>query len=606
MRLKEIRVKNFRSIVDSGVVRIEPLQALVGENNCGKSNLIRSIQVFLSSGVGGVHRDDFFDPGRSIIITASFSDLTMSERRMLRPYLKSGDLILEKHIQLEQDDRTGRTSPKPEYHGYVAEPKDWWLSVTGVINHEKSERPNWRNIAEEHQILEYVLNDAGKVNKKSYEIGIRQILNEKDDIEFNEPLLGVPEALSYGNRKVLLENLPLFRLLPAITDYSHEVDKRTSTSNFRLLMGDLAERILIHDPRYNQIERNLAQLSQLLNSPREDQEQREGLDRLEIFDAVEIKLRNLISQLMPTVQGIRLTVELEAPRDIFSKGVSILVDDGKLTDVLMKGHGLQRCVVFGILQALIQSQRGQLIELPEGEIADEPEYRPMILGIEEPELYIHPQMQRLIYRVLREFTKTDQVLYSTHSPAFVDVAIYECIASVRKNSVEEGTLIYQCESGVLDASSERKTFQFVSSFGLEQNQMFFANRVVLVEGEEDIIALMATARHLGLFIEFPEEKGFTLIATGSKQEMPKYMKLLYGFKIPFVILHELDDDPDSDINKEIDNLLHGNSSVRLANRLEDVVGHEGHFNKKYNAMKFFEDSTNISEDFVKVTRDIFR
>src|SRR3546814_16188549 len=59
-------------------------------------------------------------------------------------------------------------------------------------------------------------------------------------------------------------------------------------------------------------------------------------------------LRDVVKKLMPTVQSVSLGVEVEASRDIFSKGVSIKIDDGVLTDVLDKGHGMQRSLVFSL------------------------------------------------------------------------------------------------------------------------------------------------------------------------------------------------------------------------------------------------------------------
>ena len=215
-------------------------------------------------------------------------------------------------------------------------------------------------------------------------------------------------------------------------------------------------------------------------------------------------------------------------------------------------------------------------------------------------------MQRLIYGVLKAFTSSDQVVYSTHSQAFVDVGKYESIAVVRKDSVVGGTKVKQCEAGVLDAVTERKTFQFVSSFGLEQNSMFFAKNVVLVEGEEDVIAVLATGRELDLFKDFPEEIGYTLASTNSKQEMPKYMKLLNGFNVPYTILHELDGDPESEKNMAIKDLLGQNRAVELPNKLEDAVGHDGHFHRAYDAMKFFQNPDNITEQLRNTVKSLFR
>jgi CRISPR-associated exonuclease Cas4 len=603
MRLIKLHIRNYRSIVDSGDTRIEPLQAFVGENNAGKSNLLYALQAFLTSGTGGVEESAFFDTNNPIIIRATFGKLTSIERKRLRPYLLGDKLIIEKQIRLQGDRKSGKIKPNAEYHGYIAKPKEWWLSVEEVINHD-GQRPKWEQVASQHGILDYVKDESGKVTKSSYEAGIRRILLEREDIEFEEPELGQTQAL--GLQPVLLESLPSFHLLPAITDYSDEIDRRSSSTNFRRLMADLADRILRFDPRFQEIEKALKTVTALLNVPKAGEQREEGQERLTILKNVEEKLKEVIARLMPSVCSVCLEVGIEPTREIFSRGVSIWVDDGKLTEVVMKGHGLQRCVVFGLLQAMILNQRGQLISTPESHTDKiEKDERAIILAIEEPELYIHPQMQRLIYRVLKDFAMTDQVIYTTHSPMFIDLSSYEALGVIRKDSLETGTRVCQCDYGVLDEESERKKFQFLSSFSLEKNQMFFAKRVILVEGEKDVIAILATGRELSLFSEFPEELGFTIVTTDSKDEVPKYMKLLNAFCIPYVVLHELDGDPNSPENLKIRSLLNENKTVELLNNLEETVGHRGRFSRIYDAKKYFENSANIGDELKGVVRQLF-
>lgn len=603
MKIIDFSISNFRSFVVSGDIRIESLQGFVGENNAGKSNLLYALQVFLTSGAGGVSKADFHNLDFPIIIKASFGLLSSTEKIKLRKYIIGNKLILEKHVSYQEDPRSGKPKATAEYHGYLSKPRDWWLSVEGV-EEQKGTRPKWEEIAQSYSLLDYVRDNLGKVTKKSYEAGLQKYIMENEDIEFAEPELGKTQAL--GLQPVLLDALPSFHLLPAITDYSDEIDKRSTTTTFRRLMADLSDRILRFDPRFQQIEATLKNLTALLNPPKEGEHRDVGQERLGILDRVEAKLQELISALMPSVSAVRVEVTVEGSKEIFSRGVSIWVDDGKLTEVLMKGHGLQRCLVFCLIQALILNQRGQLIPALEMTTESKTEHKSIILAIEEPELYIHPQMQRLIFGVLRDFAETDQVIYSTHSPMFIDVWRYERIGVVRKDSVSTGTYVYTCDVGTLDQKDERKTFQFLSSFGLEDNQMFFAKKVILVEGEEDIIAIIAAGRQLSLFKEFPEEIGYSVISAGDKDTIPKYMKLLNGFQIPYVVLHELDGKPVSEEkNHKITSLIKDNKIVAIESRLEDIVGHEGHFGKKYYAKKFFENISNITDTLKSVVRELF-
>ena len=595
MRLVRLSIKNFRSIKDIDDLRIEPLQGFVGENNAGKSNILRAMSCFLSARAGGMTPEDFNDPAQQATIEAEFDDLSDSERKRLRTYLIGDRLILQKRLDIVRDDRSGKTRVESEYHGYRAEPRDWWLSTAKVIE-EKGSRPKWQEIAVEYGILNYVQGDDGKVNKASYEAGLVRLLQERDDIEYDAPELGQTQAL--GIQQNLLASLPEFYLLPAITDYSDEIDRRSSSTVFRRLMGDLADRIMRADPRYNEIETALTRLRQLFNPALTGEEPQ----RLDALADVEVTLRDTIKRLMPSVDGVQLAVEVEESKAIVSKGVTIKVDDGVLTDVLAKGHGMQRSIVFALLQMLIKSGQQQ------------GEARPIILGIEEPELYIHPHAQRLIYRVLKDFAGltddadeaagTDQVIYTTHSPAFVDISRYERIGVVRKYS-PAGTKIRQCAVGVLGTLEERKGFKLLTSFGLKHNELFFARDCIIVEGAEDEVGIIATCRKLGVITDLPDEMGLSIVVADGKGDIPKFQKVLNAFAFDYGVLLELDGNPETDRQTApiLDN-LNGNRVAKVANRLEDALGVGRHFDDQRHAKKFFSDPVNINDAMEDIVRSL--
>jgi putative ATP-dependent endonuclease of the OLD family len=425
MRLAALSVRNFRSIKAAENVRIELVQAFVGENNCGKSNLLRAVECFLSSGAGGVEPSDFNDQAHPASIECEFTGLSEAERKRLRPYLLEGArVVLRKELRVVIDPSRGRVTVKAEYHGYQADPKEFHYSLKKI--EEKGGKPDWQKLADEGGFLDLAKTEDGKVNKTSFRAALEQFLLE-NEVEYEDPVLGETQAL--GIPQNLLSALPEFYLLPAITDYSNEIDRRSSSTVFRRLMADLSERLLRVDPRYQEVNDALKRVRALLNVSTEPG----APARLTALGGVETKLRDTVKGLMPSVKAVRLDIEVEEPKDIFSKGVSIRVDDGVVTDVLDKGHGLQRSLVFAMLQMLIESGRN---EGPSGA-------RPILLAIEEPELYIHPHSQRLIFGVLKSFAGLkdddgavtgDQVLYTTHSPAFIEIGNYERIAVVRKPS----------------------------------------------------------------------------------------------------------------------------------------------------------------------------
>lgn len=593
MRLTRIRVQNYKSFIDSGEVRLEQVQALVGENNAGKSNMLHAIEWFLSAGTGGVSAEDVPDKDNPMVVESEFSELTQDERKQLRRYLLGEKLVIRKELLVGVDEKSGKTKLEVAFHGYIAEPKEWWLSVEKVVEQEGA-RPKWAEIAEKYGILEYVRSPEGKVDKKSYEQGVGKLLVEREDIEYDEPKLADAKAL--GFQQNLLRLLPEFYLLPAITDYSDEIDKRSSSTVFRRLMGQLSDRILKADPRYQELEGALRTIKNLLNPPAGAAGAEQEQLRMPSLAAVENQLRELISRLMPSVKHVQVEVAITETQDLFSSGVALQVDDGVLTDVLDKGHGLQRSVVFGLLQMLIKNSRNQ---------QGAQDIRPILLAIEEPELYIHPQSQRLIFHVLEEFgsgqladgNANDQVIYSTHSPAFLSVSDYERVAIVRKMDAAVGSKVLQCDAGVLGDANEKKVFKLLNSFDLRHNQLFFARRVVLVEGEQDEICIVATGRKLGLFKEFPEEIGFSIIVTGNKEEIPKFQKVLNAFGVSYATLLEMDGKPAGEgKNAEILALAGGNRVVQLPKTMEDAAGLANHFKDTHQCVQHFSDPARITAE----------
>jgi len=602
MILRNLRVQNFRSIKDSGDIVLASIFALVGENNSGKSNLIRAIECLTSAGTSGIGKEDFLDSNEPIIIKGTFDNLLPYETRRWRSYLVGHQLILEKHFRVSIDDRTGKDKVETEFHGYRAEPKEWYLSIP-KIEERSGTRVNWKEIVDSNQLPSYFLQD-GKCNKTVFQKALSRYLEEKE-VEYESPNLSSTQAL--GLQSNVVATLPAVYLLKAITDYGDEIDRRASSSTFRRLMGDLADRILKTDPKYREVQTALDTIKALLNKPTTGEPEA----RLPSLATVEARITALLKKLMPSVERVSMEITIDEMKDIFSSGVSLTVDDGVDTDVLSKGHGLQRCIVFTLLQTLIMNERNQLVAIPDGEQA---ETRRIILGIEEPELYIHPQLSKLFYDVMREFSKTDQVIYSTHSPLFVDAFEYDKIAIVKKPSAKIGTKVHGCDLQAFEGLDERRVFQGLTKLNPSINEMFFARRVVLVEGPEDNIAISAVLQAEKMIVNRTEELDWSIVVAGGKQSIPFFQRVLNGFGIPYTVLHDHDITPEmgeddrkihEKRNETISFLAKSNPVHTFPVKLEQSLGLDHHFKDQYEAHKLFQDHRNITDEVRRIIKAVF-
>jgi putative ATP-dependent endonuclease of the OLD family len=603
MILKKTRVQNYRSIKDSNDIPLSRIFAFIGENNAGKSNLIRAIESFISAGAGGIAKPDFNDPDLPIILKGEFVSLTPSEKRRWRSYLVGESLTLEKHLQLEVDDRSGKEKVSAEFHGYKAEPKEWFLSIV-KIEERAASKVDWKKIVDDNKLPQYFI-EAGKSTKAIFQKALFRFL-EENEVEYDAPDISATQAL--GLQSNVVATLPSIYFLRAITDYNDEIDKRSTSTTFRRLMGELSERILKKDPKYREVQAALDIINSLLNRSTTDEPEK----RLVSLAKVEARFTELLKKLMPSVERVTMAIVLDEIKDIFSSGVTLSVDDGVDTSVLAKGHGLQRCLVFTLLQTLIMNERNQLI--PENGVVPADETHHIILAIEEPELYIHPQLGKLFYDVMQEFSKTDQVIYSTHSPVFIDAFEYDKLGIVKKANVLVGTTVQVCNPEIFDGLEERKIFQGLTRLNPVVSEMFFARRILLVEGPEDQVAITSVLQDEKKIINRVEELGWSILVAWGKPSIPFFQRILNGFNIPYAVLHDHDitgemDANDKDTNEKqnntISSLANGNMIYEYPVRLEESLGLDHHFKGQYEAYKFFEDRQRITPELRKIVTDIF-
>jgi predicted ATP-dependent endonuclease of OLD family len=159
------------------------------------------------------------------------------------------------------------------------------------------------------------------------------------------------------------------------------------------------------------------------------------------------------------------------------------------------------------------------------------------LVIEEPELYLHPHACRYFKSVLQSLSNEGvQVFYSTHSPSFVNLDSYNDLYIVRRKP-GGGTEVSSGRNIVMDEEDRRK-LKLESRFDAAKNEMFFAQRVLLVEGPSEKGTFKIVPDLMN--IEF-DQSGTSVVDTGSKTQMPMFSYMLSEFGIPHVCLVDKDE-----------------------------------------------------------------
>jgi len=189
-----------------------------------------------------------------------------------------------------------------------------------------------------------------------------------------------------------------------------------------------------------------------------------------------------------------------------------------------------------------------------------------ILLIQEPELYLHPHACRHFYSLLRDLSERGvQVVFTTHNPAFLDIADYRSIYLVRKE--EELTRVFGgSEVGI----SEEDKLKMITRFDSMASEVFFAKAVLLVEGSEDRIAC-SKAFQLDKFDI--DKEGISITCCGGKPGIPFMARILTSLRIPTWVFCDRDPSkPTEEKSAEIKGIIGDENFFELPDELETALG----------------------------------
>ncbi len=209
-----------------------------------------------------------------------------------------------------------------------------------------------------------------------------------------------------------------------------------------------------------------------------------------------------------------------------------------------------------------------------------------VLMIEEPELFLRPQAQRALYRLLRDFAAHgNQVLYSTHAASFLNVARLDELAVVQRD-VHGVTRIRRPR-----ALPQAETFRALSEFDAERSELLLARAALLVEGRTEKLVFPFLFRALGHDVD---REGISIVECGGKPNIPIIAEVCNDVGIPYLVVHDRDAAPGrrpiaSELvaNDAIIRVAGRERTVELARDFEEVARLHGHRHKPERALHWF-------------------
>lgn len=113
-----------------------------------------------------------------------------------------------------------------------------------------------------------------------------------------------------------------------------------------------------------------------------------------------------------------------------------------------------------------------------------------VIVIDEPELSLHPALQRKLSALLVEYSADRQIVIATHSPYFVNMEALINGAVIARTFINDNKTILAQLSATTAASLKGLISNTNNPhiFGLNAQEIFFVeDQVILVEGQEDVV-----------------------------------------------------------------------------------------------------------------------
>ena len=541
MRIAHMAVENLLCVRQANVP-LSDVTALVGRNGAGKSTLIRALRLFYEGG-GRIAEEDFYarDTSSPIAVEVTWDRLTEPETAAYGAYVDRGTLTVRKEMPLGGDASYHGSRLQYEPFGRVracagardrinaynelvtaGEVTDLTETVRSSADAERA-MDDWEGA---HPELCTRALDSGKFfGFKNVGVGLL--------LQFTK-LVYVPAVRDAADDAVEGRDNPLSQLIEMIVRSALKQDREIS--EFRAEVADRYAELFSVD--------RLPQLRKL----------GQGLTE---------KLRYYASNAAVNLDWD----ESQTPDIPLPKAIAALEEDGFPGEVSRKGHGLQRAFILTLLQFLAALREpttgGEDAVLIDPSSAEEAAPS-MVLAIEEPELYQHPSRQRRFASVLRSLSGAapdgayTQVIYSTHAPHFVNVQYGDDVRLVRKVHPTQDPshpMCAQVSHASLDriaADLERARGTSSGKFTAETlrphlvgvmtplvNEGFFADVVVLVEGESDRAALLGTAR---LLDEDLDAYGVVVVPVIGKANLDRPFAIFDSLGIPCYVVFDGDKD----------------------------------------------------------------
>lgn len=568
MKLHSLQIEGFRKHHNTTIV-FSDSTFLIGENNVGKSSILFALDYLLNV-KARIPNDEYYsitEEGKkkclaeNIILTAEFRNLP-AEAKTWRGFKGR---ILSYTPSSESD-----TGLKFVYR------KTFPLGGNAIIETHEYQR----KIKESYygcQTIDDFL--AAGVSSDILTEDIKKIKSDKkitpNDLKLFlniEELCDVDETTNDwvknpgGIPQIVMCKLPKYLLIPA----QDKEDEITGTSGtLQNTLNELFSEVRDISENYKKAQEYLDKLAKELDPTDES---------TEVFKMIK-ELNGIVSEVFPNT-GISASTNLSDAKKVIKPVFDIEMNSNISTVTKLQGTGLIRSTVFALLRykCLRDNKKDN-------------SGRPLIIGFEEPEIYLHPnainKMRDIIYNLAE--TGNNQIVCTTHSPYMIDISKKPtqvlnnlCIELSSNPCAKE--MIQIVKSVPFNVTDEflklhgdtRDYIKMILKVDDVIAKSFFVKKVLIVEGDTEQVVLTETINRIPDHLKTIILSDWHVVRARGKAAIIPLIKYLKSMSIDIHVMHDGDLATAGAIkfNEPIRSALDNDSKlVVLDNCIEDLLGY---------------------------------
>lgn len=606
VQLYSLNIEGFRKHTDTKII-FSDSTFLIGENNVGKSSILYALEYLLGASQS-ISLDEFYsleEDGEKriavdkIVFTAEFHKIP-PEASSWRGF--KGRLL---NYEADKNDPTD-TGIKFIYRKTY--PKGGKVKIETLENPKiiKDEFKNCTNIQEyldaglpEEELTEdlkkikYDKKLSTKEKGLFYDVEYIYDLDESKECWIENPG-GIPQNV--------LSKLPKYLLIPA-QDSEGEISGTSGT--LQKTLNELFNEVREKSENYKKAQEYLNKLAKELDPSDENTEISKMIG----------ELNDIISDVFPHT-GISAAANLSDADKVIKPAFDIQMSSNVATPSNLQGTGLIRSTVFALLRykALRDNRKD--------EISD----RQLIIGFEEPEIYLHPNAINKMRDTIYSLTETgkNQIVCTTHSPYMIDVSkkpkqtlnsLFLKKSVVCESKIETvGSVPFNITKEFLELQEDEKNY-IKMLLRIEDSiaKSFFVKNVLIVEGDTEQLVLSETINRMPLKIQSDILSEWYILRARGKAAIIPLIKYLKAMHINIYVMHDKDKNTPGAVvfNEPIRQALNDDTRLFvLENCVEDVLGYSApSSDKPYKAYCYIKDNWNswndVSPKWKSIVEQIF-